>query len=352
MHTKLRTMRTLHLNALSLLFLLAVSCTGSDQPVDPSELEVSLSGSEETHLLKDDMQLLSSIENVMALGDSALLVVDQSPNVALFENHVMTRTFGQQGEGPCEYTRVGAIDVSGDSLYVHAPRQSKVITYRLSTGECTGEVSHESFNAATYLARAGGDFYTARTRYAQSMPDSTRLFFRHARDGEPEPLSFTKSMADPIDTPVPITYPGLNFARSGDMLFAYLPFTRTMISLDANTRETAIHPMELSIPREEIESASDSRRILELINQQMEYVVRLLATDRWVVASVVHPGDAGSDQIRGLQFYTHQGDFIGEVNLDAYRLAIHGNRIIYIRTVEDPSSDYSYEVVYREFTVE
>lgn len=345
-------MRSLNHFVLTLVCLLSLSCSGSDEPVDPSELTVTLSENEEIHLLKDDLQLLSGINNVMALGDSALLVVDQSPTVALFENHVMTRTFGQQGEGPCEYTRIGAVDVSGDSLYVLAPRQSKVISYRLSTGECTGEVSHESFSSATYLAHAGGAIHTAQTRYAQSMPDSTRLFFRHASDGTPEPLSFTKGTADPIDTPVPVTYPGLNFGRSGDMLFAYLPFTSIMVSHDAVTRETATHPLELTLPREEIESTSDARSILELINKQMEYVVRLLATDRWVVASVVHPGDASSDQIRGLQFYTHQGDFIGEVNLDAYRVAVHGNRVIFVRPVEDPSSDYGYEVVYREFTVE
>lgn len=345
--------RKLSLPLLSLtLFLMVTACTGAEEPASPAERTVTLADSGQVHTLEDDLRLLGEINRVIPLDRNRLIVADASPGVSLFEDRVMTRTFGNDGEGPCEYNRITAMDVSGDSLFVLPLRQSKIITYRISTGECLGETGHQSLSAATYLARAGGAFHTARTQYNQATADSATLLFRHGEGGEPHPLPVTKGTLNPVDTPVPMHYPGHDFARSGDLLFAFYPFTGKIVTYEAGTGTAGSFPLRLNIPREEMERADDPQGILDLINNQLEFVWRLFATDRWLVASVVHKNGPNADQTRGLQFYTHEGSFIGEVTVEDSPVALSGNRVIFLHTVEDPSSDYSYEVEYREFKVE
>lgn len=336
-----------------LLSGLLAACSGTDEPQSASELTVTLAESGETHVLKDDLRLLADVRQLRPLGEGRMLIADSSPSLSLFEDHEMIRVLGGEGEGPCEYTSISAMDVTGDTAHVLSIRQAKVISYSLSTGECLGETSHESYSAATYLARTGGQYYTARTRFTQGTPDSSHLLYRHAANGEPSPLPVTKQMLDPADTPVPMTYPGQDFARSGRRLFAFFPFTDKLVSFDAASGEADTFPLRINVPKQRMSRTSDPREIMDIINEDLEFVWKVFATPQWVVASVVHKNVSDSTRSGGLQAYTHEGDYVGEAYTSGTSpIALHDGQAIFVSQTEDPSSDYTYRLEYRAFTVE
>lgn len=340
---------------LVILPLALISCSGSGNPNGnaPSDRSVSVSEVVESRPLQDDMKILDSVAEVVPLGNGRHLVQDQSPSVALFEDYRMVRTYGAEGEGPCEYHSISAIDTSGDSLFVLSANQAKVITYDLATGECLGETGNEAFTGRTYLEREGDAFYTARTFYVMGTADTTRVLFRVPDSGEMEALDVDVGALNPAQTPVSMVAPGLNFLRSGNYIYAYYPFTDRMIRYNMAEGSVGQIPLRVDIRREEIAKAGENiDEIINIIQNDYQFVQHIAGGEDWIALSLAQQNGSDEDATMYVQFYEPDGSFIGEVETDERMVAAEDGRLVLLREASDATAEYTYELIYREVTVE
>ncbi|MDZ7773108.1 MAG: 6-bladed beta-propeller [Balneolaceae bacterium] len=268
--------------------------------------------------------------------------------LSLFEDHRMVRTFGALGKGPCEYTLAQSFDMSGDSLFVLSTAQSKIITYRISTGECLGELNVGSLVDRSYLARAGGGFYIGRFAYYAGTPDSTVMLHRLEDDGTMRPLELTLGMLDPV--PMIYQMPAFtnDFRRQGDRLYAYFRYTNYLVSLDVQSEEVELLPLDLELHREEIEEAGNNfRQVNEIRENDLHGIGRIQASERWIAASEMI-GNGNYENTMWLQFYSHQGEPIGRIYTRDYPVAELDGHLVYVLPSEDPSSEYASRLYYRE----
>ncbi|MDZ7773112.1 MAG: 6-bladed beta-propeller [Balneolaceae bacterium] len=344
------------LSLLLLLFSLALaSCTGGEEPNAnaPSERSVTVGDVVESHPLEDDMKILDSVAELVPLGGGRHLVQDRSPSVALFEDYRMVRTYGATGEGPCEYSGISAIDTSGDSLFVLSANQAKVVTYHLETGECLGESGNEAFARRAYLERRGDAFYTARTYYVMGAADSTQVLFRIPDGGEAEPLELNVGALDPVETPVTMVAPGLNFLRRDNSLYAYYPFTDQMIRYDMNSGALDRFPLRVDIRREEITKAGENiDEIINIIQNNYQFVQHIVGGADWIAFSVAQQNGSDENATMYVQFYEPDGSFIGEIETEERMVAVEDGRLVLLREASDATAEHTYELIYREVTVE
>lgn len=344
----------------SLLFVLCsalvISCTSTtDTSPDASGStpNISLADSGETHLLRDDMQPLTGAPIAMVAREDTLFVADSDPFVALFVNHEMTRTFGRSGKGPCEYVEVDALTSNGDSLFVLSASQGKIITYHVSTGECLGEIQHQSLQRSSYLERAGGTFLTGRPGSPVGSSDSTRLLHRLNGDGTMEAMPLDKGTFDPVPIRAPFSPPGINFARSGNLL--YYPYTLSQVLgvADLATGEIDSFALHHEIDREAFaERSGEPGGTISVLNEGLaELVWRVHATQRWVAVYTLRIFGEKENQGK-IYFYTPGGKLIHERTLDSPPRAVLGNRMLYVEPTDDGESGYAYQVEYREVTME
>lgn len=347
--------RNLSPSLLSLALLLFLSaCSGGDSPEAlSSDRTVSLGEISESHPLVDDLKILDSVTEIVSLDGGRYLVQDQEPSVTLFRDYEMVRRYGAVGEGPCEYSGISAIDTSGDSLFVLSASQVKILTYRISTGECLGETSNEELSGRAFLERRGDQFYTARANYITGTPDSTELLYRLNNEGEMESLGLELGTVDPAEAFVTMVAPGLNFASSGDLLYAYYPFTDQMIHYNTANGSLESSPLRIDIRREAIEKAGENvEEIVNIIQNDFQFVQHLVATDRWIALSVGQQNGSDEDARLWVQFYEPDGTFIGEAETENRMVGARGNQLILLREASDASADQTYELLYREVTVE
>lgn len=340
---------------LVILPLALTSCFGGGNPNGnaSSDREVTPGDIVKSHTLQDDLKILDSVTEVVPLGNDRHLVQDQSPSVALFEDYRMVRTFGAEGEGPCEYHSISAIDTSGDSLFVLSANQAKVITYDLTTGECLGETGNEAFTGRTYLERGGNAFYTARTYYVMGTADSTRVLFRVPDSGEVETLDLDVGALNPAQTPVSMVAPGLNFLRSGSVLYAYYPFTDQMIRYDMAEGSVGRIPLRVDIRREEITKAGENiDEIVSIIQNDYQFVQHIAGGNDWIALSLAQQNGSDEDATMYVQFYETDGSYIGQFETENRMVAAEDGRLVLLREASDASAEYTYELVYREVTVE
>lgn len=333
--------------SIALLFFLT-ACSGGGDPAAPS---ANLSESGESHTLRDDLRLLGNVNEVAPAGENRLVISDNSPGVALFEDYEMVRSYGSEGEGPCEYTSVNSFDISGDTLFVLNTSQAKIITYRISSGECLGERNPSLLSSQYYLERENGYFHTARISYHMMSPDSTRLLFKLRDSGESEAYPLTLGDLNPVQSPIQARAPGLDFARHGNRLYAYFPLTDMLTVLNTGDGSISGIPLRVDLKREEIEEAGeDLNAAVEIIQNQMEWVYPVLSSEEWIAVGVLRNND--DDPVRRVQFYSHEGAFLGESVVEGRAVAVDGNRLVLLREASDPSGDYTYELAYREVTLQ
>lgn len=335
---------------LTLLFPLLLSCSGGERT--GAGLTATLAEGGEVHTLRDDLLRVRSVSRVDFVGENAFILRSYDAPLSYFEDHEMVRTFGALGKGPCEYTVAQAYDVAGDSLFVLSNAQSKIITYRISTGECLGELTAGSLVDHSYLARAGGAFITGRFAYYAGTPDSTALLYRLADDGTAEALPLTLGTLNPV--PMIYQMPAFvnDFRRQDDRLYAYFRYTNYLVSYDTRSGEIETHPLGLELPREEIaEAGTNFRAVNEIRENKLHHIVRMQVSDRWIAAAE-RLGNGNTENSMWLQFYTHEGEKMGRVYTKEYPIAEHNGRLVYVEPVENPDSEYAYQLSYREVTVE
>lgn len=334
---------------LNLLFpLLLLSCSGEEQTGAGAGLTATLAEGGEVHTLRDDLMRVRTISRVDFIRDDAFILRSYDAPLSYFENHEMVHTFGAIGKGPCEYTVAQAYDTAGDSLFVLSTAQSKIIIYRISTGECLGELAAGSLVDHSYLARVGGAFITGRFAYYAGTPDSTALLYRLSDDGTPEALPLTLGTLNPV--PMFFQMPAFvnDFHRQGDRLYAYFRYTNYLVSYDTRSGEVETHPLELELHREEIEDAgTDFRAANEIRESKLHKIIRMQVSDRWIAANEML-GNGNTENSMWLQFYTHEGEKMGRVYTKEYPVGELNGRLVYVEPVEDPDSEYAYQLRYRE----
>lgn len=303
----------------------------------------------ETYLLKDDMELLDHINIVQHLGSDRMLIVDNKPSISLFENYEMTGNIGESGAGPCEYEGVSAFDVSSDTVYVLSAAQSKIISYSIESGECLGEISHEELSSQSYIYRTGNQFILGSQAYSFGTPDSTVLMHRLTDDKVMEPLKLNVGDLNRIKTPIALRAAGLDFGVSGKQVFTYFPLTSKLFVLNEQDDSIKSFPVDIDIKREEVKAAGeDIDQLLEIIRGDFEFISRIFTVNDHI--ALVYQQNAidteGSKYF--IQLYSSGGDFLGEFEGDYPFLSFHDDQLVELREVEDPGSDYSYEIAYRK----
>lgn len=342
--------------ALLLPFML-LACTGgsdqSDQDVaSGTTLTATLADTGEVHVLRDDLFNVRSISRIEFIDDNSFVLRSYNAPLSLFEDHRMVRTFGAIGKGPCEYTIAQSFDISGDSLFVLSSAQSKIITYRLSTGECLGELNAGSLVDRSYLARVDGGFYIGRYAYYAGTPDSTVMLHHLEDDGTMRPISLTLGMLDPV--PIIYQMPAFanDFRRLDDRLFAYFRYTNYLVSFDTLSEEVELLPLDLELHRDEIvEAGNNFPQVNEIRENDLHGIVRLQASEHWIAASEML-GNGNYENTMWLQFYSHEGEPMGRVYGRLYPVAEHNGRLVFVLPSDDPGSAYGYRLYYREVVLQ
>ncbi|MDZ7773110.1 MAG: 6-bladed beta-propeller [Balneolaceae bacterium] len=314
--------------------------------------EVTIADSGETHLLRDDLKPLDTVMMIEAVGDSALIVVDAQPSVGYFANHVMTRTYGRIGRGPCEYLEISNIDTNSDSLFVLDSAQAKIIAYNLNTAECLGETSHPILQRAHYLERLDGSYLTGRIYYRVGTPDSTVLLKLVHDNGTVEDLSLTKGEVNPVPVRFPFDLQGINFARYGNRIYAAFPLSGMLAKLDLETHKISTYSMDLVLNRKAFEEAtSDSGDAGDLINGGMVEIVRgVFAAKNWVGVSTIR-FHREEPNIEKFHVFTPERKLIRSLNYQDNPSIIRGNELLIIDATGPAESRYGYQVTYRQISV-
>ncbi|MDZ7773109.1 MAG: hypothetical protein U5K31_10300 [Balneolaceae bacterium] len=346
---------------LCLSLLLLASACGSESSApgagSDSSLTATLADSGETYLLRDNLKPLGNITSAISVEGNRLVVADDQPLVVLFEDHVMTRTFGRAGNGPCEYggnsglLGVTALDTSGDSLFVLINSQQKIITFSLRSGECLGETSHHGLLARQYLERVAGGFLTGRSHYSSNTPDTTRILSYLSDDETMVPVDLVLESIDAAPTTIPIVIPGINFARHNNQIYAAFPFSQVLAEVEVPSFKVHTHALHIEINREAFEEAESNPGQDFAYIGQADIAGRIHATNRWIAVSTRRPRN-GKEPLSKIYFQSPAGDPMGQQTLDDTPFALQGNRLMFIEPVRDPESDYTYRVTYREVTLQ
>lgn len=329
------------------------ACSSAESQSQTAPAKVSLSDSAETHILVDDLALLGDIGDILFVDDNRFIISDRKPSVSLFKNFKMVATFGAEGKGPCEFTNISAIDVENDTLYVLNSNQSKIIKFDVNTQKCLGEISHKALSTSYYLhfREKNHSFLLGRTSYLAPTPDSTVVMQILDSKGDIRPLDLTLDRINPVDAFVQLRAPGMNFSVSGQTLFAYFPLTDSLYALNLNNLQFQAFPLRINTQREEMESAvSNIDKVLEIIQgNEFQFVTRIASSPDWIaIRTQQQASRKGKKPITHLQFYTHDGKFIGKLSTANETIAFHDDKLVEIRQSTDPDAEYTYSIEFRE----
>lgn len=328
--------------------LLILGCSSKSEETSANNVEKDLSLSEptETHMLKDDLELLDDIRTVQPISGDQLIIVDGKPGIYLFENYKMTTRIGTKGNGPCEYEGISSIDISGDTLFVLSPNQNKITSYSISNNECLGEISNEKLSSKAYMYRNGDHFILGSAANAYT-PDSAAVMHRFNGDRSLQPLNLTAGELNRVEAPISISRAGLNFGVKENLLFSYFPLTTKLFIWDLDNKSGQSFPLNLDIKREEIKAAGDDmNRIMELIQSDFHLVTNIITTTENV--GVVHHGyDEDGDYKILLQLYNIDGTLQRRFTSEHSMMAFYNGQFIELRETTDPNTEYTYEIAYR-----
>ncbi len=332
-------------------------CSSEESSASDNTIQtVSLSEVKKEEALNDDLQLLGTVGNVIMLTDTKWILMDNSPGVYLFEDYVMTASFGEPGKGPCEFEEISAINATEDQVFVMDAMQTKIIAYDLESGECVGEFSQEDLKGAYYLFKEENkpSFITVNTSYMKLTPDSTNLVHRIYSDEDSEPLNLTFRDIDAAKTIVNMRSNAVGFQHHANKLYFYLPLTDDLQVLNLETDEIHAIPLQIDVKKKELENAGNEvNKILEVIRGDFDFLNKILVADKWIAVQINRQSAREDEEPdRYLQFYTHEGDFIGEISTDRSALGATGNTLIFSKESTDPNSKYTYFVEYRDVIME
>ncbi|HET8865329.1 MAG TPA: 6-bladed beta-propeller [Gracilimonas sp.] len=319
-------------------------------------ISISLSDVTEEHVLNDELNLIGSIGNVKVLDESTWVVMDNSPGVYLFEDHIMMASYGGVGKGPCEYEEISAIEATVENLYVLDASQTKIITYDLDSGECIEEINNENLRGSYYLYKEENSpsFIVANTSYMSMTPDSTNLAHRIFEDESSEPLNLTFGQIDAAKTIISIRSNTLGMQAFDGKLFTYYPLTDSLYSIDLQDYTFESFPLEIDVKKKELENAGQNvNELLEVIRGEFDFVSNLLVTEDWIALMVnLRAARENEEPEMFLQFYSHEGSFIEEVPIRNRVMATLENTLIFTKENSDPNADFTYSVEYRDVIIE
>jgi hypothetical protein len=346
-----------HLISMLSVLLTFIGCSsGEDTKATASNISISLADSAETHVLKDDLTLLGSLNGMYFIEKDRFIATDNSPGVYLFEDYEMTASFGSAGKGPCEFEQISAVDMNESTLYVLDQSLTKLISYDINTQECLGEMNHEDLGGAHLLHKEEGSpsFIIGRTSYTSFSNDSLPLAYRIYEDETSEPLDFNLGRVNAVKSVVNMRASGMNFKKQGNQLFSYYPLTDSLYSISLDDYSVSSIPLGIDIQREEIESdGQDFNKIIEIIQSDFEFMDRYFSSDQWVGVQVVHQATSEEEEpTRVLKFYTHDGNMILEIPAKGRVTNYFNGQLVELYEGQNPNSEYVYSIGFRDVITE
>ncbi|MEX0724613.1 MAG: 6-bladed beta-propeller [Gracilimonas sp.] len=293
--------------------LLYFSGCSSDEasPSKNPNISISLSNVTEEHVLNDELNLIGSIGNVKMLDKTTWIVMDNTPGVYLFEDYIMTASYGSIGKGPCEYEEISAIEANLENLYILDASQTKIITYDIQTQECVGEFNQEHLQGTYYLYKEENkpSFIVANTSYTSMRPDSTQLAYRIFEDESSESLDITLAQINAAETIVSMRSNTLGFQALDKKLYTYYPLTDNLHIINLDDYSINSFPLQIDIKKEALESAGNNvDKLLEIIQGDFDFISKLLVHEDWIAIMInLRAARENEEPTMSLQFYTHDG---------------------------------------------
>ena len=350
------SIRVYAITVASILFFISSCSSGEESSSANTSFSISLSDVTDEQILNDELNLLGSIGNVIMLNESSWILMDNSPAVYLFEDHVMTASYGEVGKGPCEYEEISAIDASTESLYVLDASQTKIITYALETQECLGELNQENLQGAYYLHKEENkpSFIVVNTSYMAMTPDSTQLAHRVFSDESSTPINIRFDRINAAKTILSMRSNTLGAEAYQGNLFTYYPMTDSLYSIDLQNYSFDAFPLQIDVKKEELENAGQNvDKLLEVIRGDFDFVSNLIVTDEWItIQTNLRAAREDEEPTMSLQFYSHEGSFLDEIPIRNRVMAARGNTLLFAKENTDPSADFTYSVQYRDVIIE